>query len=445
MSKTKFQQLTNKALAALALECGLKRSGTKPDLQATLRSVVDSPPVTPPKSLRITSIDMGVRNLSVCQVTLGRTRIEKENAVTPTSTVTQDAKVEKKTKATKTKTKAKDSTKDTTPEPDSGAISPTILSADVSVATVSTWNTRDISEFSTSPGATQEDIPWDLRNDSLLEVAYNFVSRELLGDNVRKKPHVVLLERQRHRSQGSPSVLEWVFRVNMFESILAGTVYTYKQRSHDKKAGTPENIDSDSHNTDLFRVDPRMVADYFIRGKRAKGKKFDIKAEKIGVVGQWLEAESHDLPEFENMVKMQAVAEKPKPKKSTRKKKDEEAEVVEEIKPLAEEEVPRDETPPQPMERKLIPRDLKSIPGFSPLTPQLHSLASHLEVMSSILAKKRYNSVKSKKADDVADSLLQALAWYNWQYNREYLRELLENEDDERWLEVNAWVKENVE
>ena len=188
-----------------------------------------------------------------------------------------------------------------------------------------------------------------------------------------------------------------------------------------------------------------MVADYYIRGKRAKGKKFDIKAEKIGVVGQWLEAESHDMPEFEEMVK-KAAAEKPEPKKkkTSKKKKTEEDEKSREE---GDKGKPREAeiAPAPPVERKFIPRDLKNIPGFSPLTPQLQSLASHLEVMSSILAKKRFNSVKSKKADDVADSLLQALAWYNWQYNREHLRELLENEDDERWLEVNAWVKDNVE
>lgn len=410
-----------------------ERSGTKPDLQATLRSVLDTPPVIPPKSLRITSIDMGVRNLSVCQVTLGRTRIEVEGWAAPIAAKPKKTTETTETKKTKKTAKTKKSAEQPEPTPEP-LIAPK-TSSDVSVATVCTWNTRDISEFSASPGATQEDIPWDLRNDSLLEVAYNFVSRELLGDHVPEKPHVVLLERQRHRSQGSPSVLEWVFRVNMFESILAGTVYTYKQRSIDEKTGSPD------HNTDLFRVDPRMVADYFIRGKRAKGKKFDIKAEKIGVVGQWLEAESHDMPEFEEMVR-KAAAEKPEPKKkktSKKKKKAEEEEVNEDKSREAK------DVPVQPVERKFIPRDLKNIPGFSPLTPQLQSLASHLEVMSSILAKKRYNSVKSKKADDVADSMLQALAWYNWQYNREHLRELLENEDDERWLDVNAWVKDNVE
>lgn len=378
---------------------------------------------------------MGVRNLSVCQVTLGRTRIEVEGWAAPEPKKTTEKKTETtETNKTKKTTNAKKSAQqhEPTPEP---SITPKPSVSDVSVASVSTWNTRDISEFSASPGATQEDIPWDLRNDSLLEVAYNFVSRELLGDHVPEKPHVVLLERQRHRSQGSPSVLEWVFRVNMFESILAGTVYTYKQRSIDEQTGSRD------HNTDLFRVDPRMVADYFIRGKRAKGKKFDIKAEKIGVVGQWLEAESRDMAEFEEMVK-KAAAEKPEPKKkktSKKKKAEEEAEVSEDKSRETE------NIPVQPVERKFIPRDLKNIPGFSPLTPQLQSLASHLEVMSSILAKKRYNSVKSKKADDVADSLLQALAWYNWQYNREHLRELLENEDDERWLDVNGWVKDNVE
>ncbi|KAG5366741.1 hypothetical protein CJU89_1177 [Yarrowia sp. B02] len=398
MSKTKFQKLSNKALVALALECGLKRSGTKPELQATLKSVLESHPVVPPKTLRITSVDMGVRNLSVCQLSLERCRVNES--------------------AKKTK-KAKESSEESTP-------------SEISVASVSAWSTRDISEFSASPGATQDDIPWDLRNDSLLEVAYNFVSRELLGANVAEKPHVILLERQRHRSQGSPSVLEWVFRVNMFESILAGTVYTYKQRTIDMN-GSQDPTKSD-HNTDLFRVDPRMVADYFIRGKRAKGKKFDIKAEKIGVVGQWLEAESRNVPEFEDMIQKEAVAEKPKPKKKRKSKKDAEEVEVEEV-----------VTKPKITMKPIVTRDLKHIPGFSALTPQLLSLSSHLEVMSSILAKKRFNSVKSKKADDVADSLLQALAWYNWQYNREYLRELLENEDDERWLEVNGWVKDNVE
>ncbi|KAG5356679.1 hypothetical protein CJU90_2019 [Yarrowia sp. C11] len=226
----------------------------------------------------------------------------------------------------------------------------------------------------------------------------------------------------------------------MFESILAGTVYTYKERS--REASRDLAASSRDHHTDLFRVDPRMVADYFIRGKREKGKKFDIKAEKIGVVGQWLEAESRGMSEFEDMVKKQEDADLKKSKSKKKEVKEEAKEKEEEGKTVKGKEKKEKAVKEKEM---FVPRDLKCIPGFSPLTPQLQSLSSHLEVMSSILAKKRFNSVKSKKADDVADSLLQALAWYNWQYNREYLRELLEDEDDERWLEVNGWVKENVE
>lgn len=413
MTDIQLAHVTRLALATLvcSTRANPERSGTKPDLQAALFSVLDSPPSTPPKSLRITSIDMGVRNLSVCQVLLERVKETGEQVV---------PKVEEKTKKSK---KAESETK--TDATETNQVFTVSSSASASSATIETWSTRDISEFSKSPGATEDNIPWDLRNDSLLEVAYNFVSRELLGSHVTTEPAVILLERQRHRSQGSPSVLEWVFRVNMFESILAGSIYTYKEVSRERNDKSPDS-------TQLYRVDPRMVSDYFIRGKRAKGAKFDIKAEKIGAVGQWLESASRDIPGFEVAEEVEE-----KPKKKTRKKK-----VVEDESDEVEPAEVKKSTSATSREKI---HTFQSIPGFSNLSPQLHGLSAHYDVMASILAKKRTNSVKSKKADDVADSFLQALAWYNWQYNREYLRELLQNEDDDRWTEVNQWVKENVE
>lgn len=59
---------------------------------------------------------------------------------------------------------------------------------------------------------------------TLSSIAYALLKTRLLLTN----PDVILIERQRFRSMGSKHILEWTIRVNMFESILYATLHTLK-------------------------------------------------------------------------------------------------------------------------------------------------------------------------------------------------------------------------
>lgn len=60
---------------------------------------------------------------------------------------------------------------------------------------------------------------------TLSTIAYTLLRDRLLA----MKPDFVLIERQRFRSMGSKHILEWTIRVNMFESILYAVLHTLKE------------------------------------------------------------------------------------------------------------------------------------------------------------------------------------------------------------------------
>lgn len=137
---------------------------------------------------------------------------------------------------------------------------------------------------------------------SLSKTAYG-VTTELLD----LKPSTILIERQRFRSGGASTILEWTIRVNMLESMLWACL------------GTLRASNSDIASLDVQAVDPARVAhfwteglagiplwpskDIFVPGSElgatiteavAKKGKVDKKA-KVAIVKSWVAGESETV------------------------------------------------------------------------------------------------------------------------------------------------------
>jgi cruciform cutting endonuclease 1 len=92
-------------------------------------------------------------------------------------------------------------------------------------------------------------------------------------------PTLVLIERQRYRSAGSPAIQEWTVRVNMFEGMLYAVLHT---------------LQAEGLWSGLVRgVMPGKVGGFWVGGVEkgtAKTAKWRNKTAKIDLLGKWLEA-----------------------------------------------------------------------------------------------------------------------------------------------------------
>jgi len=116
--------------------------------------------------------------------------------------------------------------------------------------------------------------------------AYALVTRTLLPLH----PSQILIERQRFRSMGGSSVQEWTLRVNMFEAMVYAVLKTVEEQGVWARRVDP--------------VAPSKVAKFWVgegeggaeegvdgTGKKKRGgakKSAKTKSAKIGLVGQWL-------------------------------------------------------------------------------------------------------------------------------------------------------------
>jgi hypothetical protein len=99
---------------------------------------------------------------------------------------------------------------------------------------------------------------------------------EVLFNDQEGVPDVVLIERQRARSMGSRNVIEWVFRVNMLESMLHGFLYSKIRRS----IGV----------TDIISTSAKRMGNYWKIADEGDEKKKtnDAKKFRIKIVENWL-------------------------------------------------------------------------------------------------------------------------------------------------------------
>jgi cruciform cutting endonuclease 1 len=229
-------------LKSLAFQCGISTSGTKPVLANRLIDEIVT--ITPShgsiKSTpnRILSIDMGIRNLAYCILDIPSDIFSNSKSSLPT---------------------------------------------------VTAWRRIAVSSVPVPP----EDVEYLLPKSkeafdpqTLSTAAYALLRHSLLPHN----PTHILIERQRFRSMGSPHILEWTIRVNMFESMLYAVLQTLK--SEKIWDGT------------VIPIAPGKVGPFWLESgqdggipsqaraklRNTKSTKLLNKGAKIDLVKSWLEA-----------------------------------------------------------------------------------------------------------------------------------------------------------
>lgn len=259
-------------LKTIATLIGINSTGTKPDLCASICADLITPKSGPPftrqngeankaaavagrkKHHDIISIDMGIRNLAYCHISLPNDWNKTASKVNPT--VKQWARIAISQKAT---TQAE---------------------------------TNDNPTRSNSLKKAKKE-PFDPQ--TFAQHAYTLIAKLLTHS-----PTQILIERQRFRSMGGSSVQEWTLRVNMFESMLYAVLHTYSALGlwdGSVYSVAPAKVNSFWLGKDLDLGDRSTdVGLVTIIGKEKKGKKKKdankksarSKVAKIELVERWL-------------------------------------------------------------------------------------------------------------------------------------------------------------
>ncbi|KAI4116967.1 MAG: hypothetical protein LQ345_002701 [Seirophora villosa] len=239
-----------KQLEAIARATGTNSSGTKPILISNLREAIlpnlpknSTASTQPPKKhnhgYSILSIDMGIRNLAYCHLSLPSTwGLTLPSQEPPTTTTTTNRR----------------------------KITPTIKHwARIDVSKSS--NGRHSSTSSTALDQKTKKEPFD--PPTYASHAHSLLTRTLLP--LAPTPTHILIERQRFRSTGGSAVQEWTLRVNMLEAMLYAALHTLRASGAWKGVVLP--------------VEPGKVARFWVRGEegRGKGKGEKTKRRKMAV------------------------------------------------------------------------------------------------------------------------------------------------------------------
>ncbi|MCJ1238211.1 hypothetical protein MMC14_006200 [Varicellaria rhodocarpa] len=221
-------------LKAFAVATGINSTGTKSILSSRLSdSLLKTDQLSNPPNVkqdgvlynhRIISIDMGIRNLAYCRISLPSLWPSK-------------------------------------------ASSP-IIEAWERIAIGNIADTSIDDSAQPKPGESFDPLTYSLH-------AYTLIARLLspLGSPNYRPPTQILIERQRFRSMGGSAVQEWTLRVNMFEAMLYAVLRTLEQQGIWK--GT------------VWPITPNKVVNFWI-GDETKAAERNGKAQKISMVDRLL-------------------------------------------------------------------------------------------------------------------------------------------------------------
>ena len=416
--------LKHKQLQRVAFLAGLNSSSTKANLLLELPVRLQTPLLGPVPSqgtqqdCRILSIDMGIRNLAYCVLELNREELGNG------------------TLRSRKNDKRLDQEKEGTPERSSGseqndAIFRTIGNCStraIDCVKLVSWNRislksskDDIDSSASSRRQTRSSINVGADDDrveeaqatsddapskevqkesfepaSLASTAYRLIAHTILP----LRPTHILIERQRYRSSGSSAILEWTVRVNMLEGMLHTVLETLKQSSLQRqspyKGGQSESacgILSQYSPPQVHSVSPKRVANYWTDAMSDKGfspaqtdtatkKAATSKLEKeakIAIAETWLRGNEHAQPlqcgsvegrEMRDAFLVAREPRKPRTRRTTR----------------------------------LTLKDTNNNDKALDSTPSPKQSAG-----GSLVG----------KLDDLADSLLQGMAWMQWEVNRQ--------------------------
>ncbi|KAI4183625.1 MAG: hypothetical protein LQ348_004647 [Seirophora lacunosa] len=237
-----------KQLEAIARATGTNSSGTKPILISNIREAIlpnlpknSTASTKPPKKhnhgYSILSIDMGIRNLAYCHLSLPSTWGLTLPSQEPLTTTT------------------------------SRKITPKIKHWARIDVSKSSNNGRHSSTSSATLDQKTKKEPFD--PSTYASHAHSLLTRTLLP--LAPTPTHILIERQRFRSTGGSAVQEWTLRVNMLEAMLYAALHTLRASGAWQGAVLP--------------VEPGKVARFWVGGEegRGKGKREKTKRRKMAV------------------------------------------------------------------------------------------------------------------------------------------------------------------
>jgi len=193
------------------------------------------------RQLRILSIDMGIKNLAYCDVSVD---YKDGNAMNPTMDIMRWDKLN-----------LIDATRDLQrPGPQS---KPSEDAEEINEA-------EDVDPYSLSV---------------LSRTAYWFIKQQVLAVS----PDIILIERQRWRSAGSAAILQWTVRVNTLEAMLWAVLETMRT---ERLTASPKSKDGHVRTTDfdVYGVDPKRVGQFWLtQHARARAEDLDQAVEALAL------------------------------------------------------------------------------------------------------------------------------------------------------------------
>ncbi|KAI5211741.1 ribonuclease H-like protein [Aureobasidium subglaciale] len=301
-------------LKHLAFLTGVNSSGTKAQLCRTLLDNTKKAALPEPRC-RVLSVDMGVKNLAFCVLDLQKLPQDDEQSVVHDNNNTLSLHL--------TDWKRLD-------------VSERMVTRDNPVDTKTSDPSRgDIVDKTTyAAETTPGDQPNIYSPSSLSKIAFNLASEFL-----RYEPDYILIERQRFRSGGAPSIQEWTVRVNMLEKTM--------RRGHEKDLVAQKGIFPE-----VLEMSPRRVGMFWLARKdffpnpadiatsltapigceqttetEVKKKSFE-KKDKIALAQHWLSLSmtTDDMTVDAGIAPMVAMFCSPKVRRSRRRDQDNESE-----------------------------------------------------------------------------------------------------------------------
>lgn len=384
MSKRVKNALTTAHIKTLLARIGSGVGGTKPELTQRLQSDLSIPKLQDGnKTSRILSVDMGIRNMAFCVCDVS---VDHSNR---------------------------------------------LLSRKPSVKLdVLAWEPISVSDLAQHEEESPSSDPAALmssqisqqgkesfRSSILSRTAYLLLKRKLLP----YAPQTILIEQQRYRTNASAAIQEWTYHVNMLEGMIWAILETLKQES----AGRLRTAASEAPFPSVFPVSPARVAAFWMDnselGRAIRDESLVNRATKRS------SRSSSDPVEAEEGAAGDADDSSAKKGKTMSKSKVEKKVKIKLV------------------EQWLLRNADKPSPSRSDCDVQLSFDAPEAKLMRDVFISKLSKSAKGaggrkkktaaatevaaqpvdhsplpdpKKLDDLADCLLQAAAWAQWEGNR---------------------------
>jgi cruciform cutting endonuclease 1 len=396
----KVPTVTVKSLQALLTQIGSAISGRKENLISRLSQDLKVPRMLEctgsRKSIRILSIDMGIKNLAFCVAD-----VKVRNLV------------------------PEDGNKDEGMGTNMKIISWRRLDV---VEEVSISTAKQTTEAKTI--VNEEGIEDPYTPSAMSSTAYNLLAHTLLP----YKPDIILIERQRWRTSNGVAIQQWTVRVNTLEGMLWAILTALRAES--KSSNT--SIRGTNRDYEIIGVDPKRVGNFWI-GENMRGEA-NMGVEDELIVGP--EGEIEDIV---------ARKDRPAPKKLSRGKAEKKAKIQ-----LLRSWLTPDARSTMPQSPKKSKADLDGLSSainftFSPDAEATRIALSSTEKVKGERKGARIGIIDSKKLDDVTDCFLQAAAWVAWEVNRRKMVQewdseqgRLRSDEDGAKVEVTARGKKQV-